>query len=544
MQSLFPATEDYAKYLAGNALVCSDNIDVLRDLPDNSVDLIYLDPPFQSDAHYVAVFGDKGQADEQLKDIWQWTTETERTFQRLPFGPVLDTLKGIRLQAGQTSPMAAYCVFMGRRLIEMGRALKPTGSIYLHCDYHAGHYLRILLDAVLGRENFQADITWKRTTAHNDAHGYGANTDTILFYVNGDKSTWNRQYQAYDDGYIKSHYRFKDSTGRRYRTDNLTAGGLTGGGYQYEWNGVTRVWRCPPERMAELESKGRIRYTSKGTAEYIRYLDEMPGVPLQDLWTDIPPINSRAKERIGYPTQKPLALLERIIRASSNEGDLVLDPFCGCGTAVDAAAKLGRKYLGIDISGIAVRVMEQRLTSRGEAVKPVVYGLEWGDWEWEQFERMALRTRDEAEDGVPGWAWAEDRVAGLLNAVPNSKKTGDGGVDARYYGAGDEVIPIQVKMHRNPVGRPDMDKLLGAQTAMNNRGIHAPMSLMVSLYPPAHNLRAFAAQQGRVPLHGDDYPVMQALSVEEMLIKGERPKLPPVDPRALVGNTQSRLVMP
>ena len=234
----------------------------------------------------------------------------------------------------------------------------------------------------------------------------------------------------------------------------MTAGGLTGGGYQYEWNGVTRVWRCPPKRMAELESKGRIRYTSKGTAEYIRYLDEMPGVPLQDLWTDIPPINSRAKERIGYPTQKPLALLERIIRASSNEGDLVLDPFCGCGTAVDAAAKLGRKYLGIDISGIAVRVMEQRLTSRGEAVKPVVYGLEWSDWEWEQFERMALRTRDETEDGVPGWAWAEDRVAGLLNAVPNSKKTGDGGVDARYYGAGDEVIPYSGKDAQKPSRTP------------------------------------------------------------------------------------------
>ena len=375
-------------------------------------------------------------------------------FARLPHGPLHDTLKGIRLIVGVTSPMAAYCVFMGRRLLEMHRVLRDTGSIYLHCDSHAGHYLRLLLDAVFGEDNFQADITWKRTTAHSDAHRYGANTDSILFYSRGDRWTWNPQFQSYDDGYIKSHYRFKDSTGRLYRTDNLTAGGLSGGGYQYEWNGVTRVWRCPPERMTELESKGRIRYTSKGTAEYIRYLDEMPGVPLQEVWTDIPPINARAKERIGYPTQKPLALLERVIKASSNENDLVLDPFCGCGTAVDAAAKLGRRYLGIDISGIAVRVMEQRLTSRGEAVKPVVYGLEWSDWEWEQFRAHGLRTRDEAEDGVPGWAWAEDRVAGLLNAVPNSKKTGDGGVDARYYGAGDEVIPIQVKMHRNPVGRP------------------------------------------------------------------------------------------
>ena len=533
-----------SKYLSGNAIVCSDNIDVLRDLPDECVDLIYLDPPFNSDTHYVAVFGDKGQVDEQLKDIWKWTTETERTFSRLPYGPLLDTLKGIRLIAGPTSPMAAYCVFMGRRLLEIRRVLKDAGSIYLHCDYHAGHHLRLLLDAIFGQDNFQANITWKRTTAHSDAHRYGANSDTILFYSRGDRWTWNPQFQSYDDGYIKSHYRFKDSTGRRYRTDNLTAGGLTGGGYQYEWNGVTRVWRCPPERMAELESKGRIRYTSKGTAEYIRYLDEMLGVPLQDVWTDIPPINSRAKERIGYPTQKPLALLERVIQASSNEDDLVLDPFCGCGTAVDAAAKLGRKYLGVDISAIAVRVMEQRLTSRGEAIKPVVYGLEWSDWEWEEFERMALRTRDQAEDGVPGHAWAEDRVAGLLNAVPNSKKTGDGGVDARYYGAEyDVIIPIQVKMHKKPIGRPDLDKLLGAQTAMNNRGIHAPMSLMVSLYEPPRNLRTFADQQGRVTLGDTDYPVMQALSVEEMLTKGERPKLPPVDPRALVGNTQTRMAM-
>ena len=191
-------------------------------------------------------------------------------------------------------------------------------------------------------------------------------------------------------------------------------------------------------------------------------------------------------ERVGYPTQKPLALLERIIKASSNPGDVVLDPFCGCGTAADAAAKLGRGYLGIDISAIAVRVMEQRLLSRGDAVTPVIYGLDWSEYDWEEFEKRALMGRDDAEDGTPGWAWAEDKVAGFLNAVPNSKKTGDGGVDARYYGAANEVIPIQVKMHRNaPVGRPDMDRLLGSQAAMNNRGINAPMSLMVSLYPPS-----------------------------------------------------------
>ncbi len=222
----------------------------------------------------------------------------------------------------------------------------------------------------------------------------------------------------------------------------------------------------------------------------------------------------------------------------------------------DAAASLGRKYLGIDISGIAVRLMQQRLESRGDAVvAPVVYGLTWDEFEWESFERRALAQRDDVEDGIPGWAWAEDRVAALLNAVPNERKTGDGGVDARYFGAVDlqrkegVVVPIQVKMHRaSSVGRPDMDRLLGVQTTMNNRGLHAPMSIMVSLYPPPRALRVFAAEQGRVTITTQqegavDYPRMQVLSVEEMLRHGERPKLPPVDPRSLVGDTQDRMLM-
>lgn len=278
------------------------------------------------------------------------------------------------------------------------------------------------------------------------------------------------------------------------------------------------------------------------------------GTPAFDVF-EIPVINPQAKERLGYPTQKPLSLLERIIKVSSNPGDLVLDPFCGCGTAADAAASLGRKYLGIDISGIAVRVMQQRLESRGNAVAPVVYGLTWDEFEWDEFEKRALAQRDEVEDGIPGWAWAEDRVAALLNAVPNERKSGDGGVDARYFGAMDIekhegiIVPIQVKMHRtHSVGRPDMDRLLGTQTAMQNRGLHAPMSIMVSLYPPPESLRVFAAEQGRVTLttHEEgsaEYPRMQVLSVEEMLRHGERPKLPPVDPRSLVGDTQDKMLM-
>ena len=308
------------------------------------------------------------------------------------------------------------------------------------------------------------------------------------------------------------------------------------------------VWNQPYEPLApstvkRFGKKRQIADFSTGKRKPRQIDSRTKGALMRDVW-DISIIAPSGKERIGYPTQKPLALLERIIKASSKPGDMVLDPFCGCGTAADAAATLGRKYLGIDISAIAVRVMEQRLSSRGNVTKPVVHMLDWNDWEWEDFERRALQSRDDAEDGTPGWAWAEDKVAGLLNAVPNSKKTGDGGVDARYYGAAEEVIPIQVKVRSSsPIGRPDLDKLLGAQTAMNNRGIHAPMSLMVGLYPPPRNLRTFAEEQGRVTLGDQDYPVMQVLSIQEMLTKGERPALPPVDPRALVGNTQSRLVM-
>ena len=497
MQPLL-ASYDALRYLEGNALVCADNIDILRELPSESIDLIYIDPPFQSATNYVAIFGDKGQVDQQLRDIWAWTVETENTFQRLPYGALLNTLKGIRLQAGEKSPMAAYCVFMGRRLMEMHRVLKPTGSIYLHCDWHASHYLRLLMDSIFGAENFRNEIVWHYRRWPAVQSNFQRMHDVVLFY----------SYQQGKNVFNKLMNPLSPGTRKR-------------------WRG----------------KKSNVAFADDGTRMVTQMTNEDSlGAPMDDVW-NIPVINSQAKERLGYPTQKPLALLERIISASTNEGDLVMDAFCGCGTAVDAAAKLGRKYLGIDVSAIAVRLMEQRLASRGDAAKPVVYGLDWSEYDWVAFEKRALQGRADAEDGTPGWAWAEDKVAGLLNAVPNTKKTGDGGVDARYFGAAEEIIPIQVKMHKQVIGRPDMDKLLGAQAAMQNRGINAPMSLMISLYEPPRHLRVFAAQQGRVELHGDDYPVMQALSVEEMLLKGERPKLPPVDPRSLVGDTQTRMVM-
>ena len=546
-------------YLSGNALVCGDNIDVLRELPDACVDLIYLDPPFNSNQFYVAAFGDKGMVASQLRDIWRWTLATQNTFDSLPHGQLRDSLRGIRLQAGEKSPMAAYAVFMARRLVETRRVLKRTGSIYLHCDWHAVHYLKIIMDNLFGETRHQSSITWKRTSAHNDSQSWGATADVILFY--GRRINKDDVRVPLDPEYVAKFYRFVDKHGQ-YQKGDLTAKGLSGGGYYYDYYGHPGPWRFPQGRMQDMEHRGRIAFPEKknGVPRLKRYLSDSKGQVPGSIWTDIPPAPARTpytdytKERVGYPTQKPLALLERIIKASSNPEDLVLDPFCGCGTAADAAASLGRKYLGIDISGIAVRVMEQRLASRGGA-PPEVYGLGWDDFEWERFERRALAQRDEVEDGIPGWAWAEDRVAALLNAVPNQRKTGDGGVDARYFGAMDIekhegiIVPIQVKMHSShSVGRPDMDRLLGTQTAMQNRGLNAPMSIMVSLYPPPESLRVFAAEQGRVTLTtrengAVDYPRMQALSVEEMLRHGERPKLPPVDPRSLVGDTQDKMLI-
>ena len=512
------------RYLAGNAFVRGDNLDVLRQLPDECVDLIYLDPPFNSNQFYVAAFGDKGGVAAQLRDIWRWNAASELAlnnletlaFRSAEHQRLLDCVRGVRLQAGETSNMAAYILYMAPRLMEMRRILKQPGSVYLHCDPHANAYLRILMDAVFGEDQFRNEIVWCYTGPSNTRRWFPRKHDTLYFYCKDDKSasTFNR-----DD--VRISYKQLNIQ----HSDSEVTTGIGG--------------RLTPENVQEFRERGKV------PEDY--WLEDRDGMS---------PTGRLRSEYLGYPTQKPLALLERIIKASSNPGDLVLDPFCGCGTAADAAASLGRKYLGIDISGIAVRVMQQRLESRGDAVSPVVYGLEWTDFDWREFERRALMPRDDAEDGTPGWQWAEDKVAALLNAVPNTIKTGDGGIDARYFGAMDTarnesiIIPIQVKMWRTdrPVGRPEMDRLLGVQTSLQNRGLHAPMSLMVSLYPPTDSSRAFAAQQGRVTLTtleggAQEYPVMQALSVQEMLQHDERPKLPPVDPRSLVGDTQDKLLL-
>ena len=344
-----------------------DNLDILRGLNSESVDLIYLDPPFNSNRNYAAPVGSRA-AGAAFKDTW-----TLSDLDTAWMGLIADeqpamykVIEAAGLAHGKG--MQSYLCMMAVRLLEMNRVLKDTGSIYLHCDPTAGHYLKMLMDSIFGVGNFLSDISWKRTSAHSDTkqgrRQHGRIRDSLLFYSNGSSWTWNPIYTEYDQEYLDRFYRHEEpETGRRYTLGDITGpGGDAKGNPRYELLGVTRYWRYSQEQMAELVKDGRIVQSKPGAVpRYKRYLDEMPGIPLQDQWTDIKPVQAHAKERTGYPTQKPLALLERIISASSNPGDVVLDPFCGCATACVAAERLGRKWVGIDISEKAVELVNMRL---------------------------------------------------------------------------------------------------------------------------------------------------------------------------------------
>jgi DNA modification methylase len=501
-----------------NQLYFGDNLDILQGqrIPAGSVDLIYLDPPFNSNATYNVLFaeksGEKSAAQiTAFEDTWQWGQEAEGAYHDVvTLGPrkLSDLMQALRSFLGQNN-MMAYLTMMAVRLVELHRVLKPTGSIYLHCDPTASHYLKLLLDSIFGNKQFVNEIVWKRSSAHSDSSACGRAHDIILLYAKKKGSSiWNKQYQSYDESYLSSHYRYVTQDARRYRTDNLTATGLSGGGYEYEWNGVTRIWRCPIETMQRLHDKGKIKYTKNGVAEYIRYFDEMSGTPLQDIWTDIPPINSQAKERLGYPTQKPEALLERIIRASSNAGDLVLDPFCGCGTALNVAERLKRRWIGIDITHLAITLIKKRLhDSFGPDLAP--YEVIGEPADILSAEALAMTNRHQFE-----W-W----VLGRVEARPaqDKKKGADSGVDGVIHFDDDnsgkyKKVLIQVKSGGVKAG--DIRDLKGVLDREK-----AAIGAFLTLKPPTKPMREEAAAAGFYePVHfpGHRYPRLQILTIAEL----------------------------
>ena len=347
---------------ANQTLWTGDNLDIMRGMNGESVDLIYLDPPFNSNRDYAAPIG-SAAAGAAFKDTWTlsdvdlaWHGEIAESEQALY--AIIDAA-GLAHGKG----MKSYLIMMAVRLLEIRRVLKDTGSLYLHCDTTAGHYLKMLLDSLLGQDRFRSQITWRRTNAKGLAFkGYPNNSDTLLYFTKSDSFVWNRPFLPHDEDYVKRFYRHVEpETGRRYRLSDLTNPNRDRPNLTYEWNGHNRVWRWTQDRMQQAHEDGLIHYSSTGLASQKRYLDEMKGNPVDTIWEDIRPIQAQSAERTGYPTQKPLALLERIIEASSNEGDVVLDPFCGCATACVAAEKLGRQWAGIDISPNALVQVNNRL---------------------------------------------------------------------------------------------------------------------------------------------------------------------------------------
>ena len=309
-------------------LICGDNLGSLLRLPDECVDLWYADPPFFTQQEWKA-WGKGGEL-FAFKDRW--------------------------------NNMDEYLEFMRLRVEQIHRTLKPTGSFYLHCDWHASHYLKVMCDRVFGYGNFRNEIIWQSSYAHANSETYGNIHNTILFCTKSGDFTFNTVYESYSSDYIEKYYRYQDDDGRKWLSRCTTSPGNSGT-YRYEWNGHTRNWRYPQEKARELEREGRIFFTRNGMPRYKQYLDEMPGVPAQSIWMkdEVAPLLSWSDEQIGYPTQKPLALLERIIKASSNEGDLVGDAFGGSGTTALAAHKLGRRYIVLELLPWSVRTTSRRI---------------------------------------------------------------------------------------------------------------------------------------------------------------------------------------
>jgi site-specific DNA-methyltransferase (adenine-specific) len=323
--------------------------------------------------------------------------------------------------------------------------LKKTGSFYYHCDWHASHYVKVMLDQILGENNFQNEIVWKRTSARSDSHRYNTIHDTIFFYGGGGELTWNAQYQPYDEEYIEEFYDHVDPDGRRWKRGDLTSPNPRPNMmYPFKtYPSPKKGWRFTKERLEELDRQGKIHYPKdpNGVPRLKSYLDEMPGVPLQSVWTDIRPLHNLAAERLGYPTQKPLPLLERIVTASSNEGDIVLDAFCGCGTALVAAQKLGRQWIGIDVSPTACRVMAKRLRD--------VCGLKEGQQAWlagSGFIVEGLPMSEGQLRKLPPFEF-ENWAVIALGGIPNKTQVGDMGIDGKIFPA---------RRQRNAGKRPDI----------------------------------------------------------------------------------------
>jgi len=516
-----------------NKLFYGDNLDNLRRfIRDETVDLCYIDPPFNSQRNYNQIYNNVGTEDraqaQAFVDTWTWDDHANRCFDEILRNENgVQTQQSIALISGLEKVLGkgslfAYLVSMTVRIAEIRRVLKQTGSFYIHCDDVADSYLRLICDSLFVARggDFKNEIVWKRTSAHSDSTRYGRNTDRILFYTASGKSTWNDPYQKYDEAYVEQYYSREDPDGRKWMSGDASAAGLSGGGYEYEWNGHTKVWRYPKETMQRLHDEGRIFYTRNGVARRKRYLDESNGMPAQDLWSDIQALRSWHAELLGYPTQKPEALLERIISASSNEGDTVLDAFCGCGTSVAVADKLKRQWIGMDITYQSVALILKRLKDSGgqEAVDNVeLHGV---PRDMEGVDALIHKKDDRVRKEFEKWAiltYSDNR------AVINEKKGADRGIDGVAYTrkSKDEVLPVMISVKSGNVGAAMIRDLRGV---VEREG--AACGILITRNEPSKPMMQEAKAAGQFkPEHFAAFDRMQIVTVQEIL-DGARMNLP------------------
>ena len=505
-----------------NKLYFGDNLQILREhVADSSVDLIYLDPPFNSNANYNVLFKEKSGEESAaqilaFEDTWGWGLEAQAFYEEIvTSGPrkLADLIQALRAFLG-TNDMMAYLVMMAIRLVELHRVLKLTGSIYLHCDPTASHYIKLLMDAVFGADHFRNEIIWKRTTAHSSAQKYAPIHDVLFYFVKSPGRIWNSPRIGYTDEYLQKYYRFDDGDGRLYWRADLCAAGIRHGRSGVPWRGIDPTakgmhWKFTVERLEELDAEGRIYWPKGGTMpQYKRYREELKGKAVADLWDDIDRINPVGSERLGFPTQKPEALLERIIKASSNEGEVVLDPFCGCGTAIAVAEKLKRRWIGIDITYLAINLVQRRLRdSFAEQLSP--YEIVGAPTDVQGAEALKEINPYQFE-----W-WAVD----LVNARPakDHKKGADRGIDGyiNFFddksGQAKQVI-VQVKSGH-----------IGVNHVRDLKGVlereKAAIGALITLREPTQPMLTEAAATGFYESKDfpGRYPRLQILTIAELL---------------------------
>jgi DNA modification methylase len=525
-----------------NRLWYGDNLTIMQSMGMHAVDLIYLDPPFNSKQNYNLLYKTMTgkPVPEQVEafcDTWEMDAQKEAIARSMP---VLMREHGIDdyyvdfwrlwMQAlRHTQPhLLAYLIFMVQRLLQMKSILRPTGSIYLHCDPTASHYIKVMMDGIFGHENFRNEIIWKRTSAHNSAKRWGPVHDVILFYTASDKYTWNKVYQQYDKSYTDAFYKHTAPDGRMYRIGDLTGAGVRYGESGEEWRGVNpthkgRHW-APPRKfpggesvpkgvhaaLDYLESIDRIYWPKKGGVPgFKRYLSDMDGVQIQDMITDIGPISSQSEERMGYPTQKPIALLDRIIQASSNKGDVVFDPFCGCGTTIYSAEKNERKWVGCDIAILSIKLVREVLAEKHRLVEGIHFDVDGIPTSVDGAQELFNKDPSTFQN------WFVERVGGF----PMQRKSADRGIDGRIYfetrdGLREMMLQVKGGKHLRPTDVRDLRGVL-------EREENAEMAGFLSIAPPTKAMLSEAAEAGTYEYNGVQYPRIQFLTTADVL-EGKR----------------------